>query len=352
MNVTVNAQALAGDVKILSKIAAAKPTIPITGHLLLRAEGANNLYMAATDLEIALSTDCAADVHESGAITLPAKMLLDVLERVPSGDININNGRLTAGNYKARLASLHPDDFTPMADVVGEPAKIPARSLRLLIERTRYAISEKPTQYAMMGALLSLTKNVVAMVSTDGKRLAIATASREDGPEYQVIIPSKTLDALLAQPAVGDVMFSRGDRHLFFQYERRLLTSRMVDGEFPRYQRVIPRENKHRFATSKAVFASALSRVGLVSDVINLAFSAGRVELSARSAEFGDAHETVEASYDGPDIRMAVNWKYLMDFLERGAENTATIDLKDAKSPLLMTDGSDFINVMMTIREG
>lgn len=107
MNVTVNAQALAGDVKILSKIAAAKPTIPITGHLLLRAEGANNLYMAATDLEIALSTDCAADVHESGAITLPAKMLLDVLERVPSGDININNGRLTAGNYKARLASLH-----------------------------------------------------------------------------------------------------------------------------------------------------------------------------------------------------------------------------------------------------
>lgn len=239
-----------------------------------------------------------------------------------------------------------------MADVVGEPAKIPARSLRLLIERTRYAISEKPTQYAMMGALLSLTKNVVAMVSTDGKRLAIATASREDGPEYQVIIPSKTLDALLAQPAVGDVMFSRGDRHLFFQYERRLLTSRMVDGEFPRYQRVIPRENKHRFATSKAVFASALSRVGLVSDVINLAFSAGRVELSARSAEFGDAHETVEASYDGPDIRMAVNWKYLMDFLERGAENTATIDLKDAKSPLLMTDGSDFINVMMTIREG
>lgn len=352
MNVTVNAQALAGDVKVLSKIAASKPTIPITGHILLRAEGANNLFMSATDLEIALSTDCVADVHEAGSITLPAKMLLDVLERVPSGDININNGRLTAGNYKARLASLHPDDFMPMPDVVGEPAKIPARSLRLLIERTRYAVSEKPTHYAMMGALLSLTKNVVAMVATDGTRLSIATATREDGPEYQTIIPTKTLDALMAQPAVGDVMFSRSDRHLFFQYERRLLTSRMVDGEFPRYQKVIPRENKHRVVAPKALFASALSRVGLVDEVVNLSFSAGRMEISARSAEFGDAHEVIEATYGGPDIRTAVRWKFLMDFLERGAENTATVDLKDAKSPLLMTDGSDFINVVLTIRDG
>jgi len=352
MNVTVNAQSLAADMKVLSKIAASKPTIPITGHVLLRAEGAQNLYIAATDLEIALSTDCVAEVHETGSITLPAKMLLDVLERMPNGDININNGRLTAGNYKSRLSSMHPDDFPPMPDVVGEPAKLSARALRLLIERTRYSISEKAQQHAMMGALLTLTKNVMAMVSTDGKRLSIATATREDGPEYQVIIPTKTLDALLAQPPLGDVYFSRGDRHLFFQYERRLLISRMLDGEFPRYQRIIPTENNHRAVMPKGLFAAAINRVGLVSDVISLSFSTGRVTLSARSTEFGDANEVVEATYGGPDLRITVCWKYLMDFLEHGAENTATVNLKDLKTPLLLTDGSDFINVVMTIRDG
>jgi DNA polymerase-3 subunit beta len=126
----------------------------------------------------------------------------------------------------------------------------------------------------------------------------------------------------------------------------------MLEGEFPRYQKVIPRENKHRAVMPKGLFTAAISRVGLVSDVVSLSFTAGQVEISARSAEFGDANEIVEATYGGPDIRASVCWKYLMDFLERGAENTATVDLKDARSPLLMTDGPDFINVVMTIRDG
>lgn len=349
MNITISTQALASELKVLSKIAAAKPTIPITGHALLQAQD-GCLMISTTDLEIALCSECDAEVIEAGETTLPAKMLLDVLEQLPSGEININKGRLSTGTYRSRLQSLPPQDFPPMPPVTGETAVLSVRALRALIDRTRYAISDKAQQYATTGALLSLAGEVMAMVATDTKRISIATASRVPGADYNVVIPGKTLDALMAQPPSGDVIFSRSDRHLFFQFEKRLLISRALEGEFPRYQKAIPKENNHILSVNRAMLMATLRRIGLVSDAVNMQATSDKLEIFATSTEVGDAHEELQVAYEGPPIRLCVNWKYLFEFLEKGAESTAVIRMKDGKSPLLMTDGLDFINVVMTIR--
>jgi DNA polymerase-3 subunit beta len=344
MNITCNATALAAELRLLTKIAPTKPSIPILSHVLLRAE--DQLYLSATDLEVALSTSCSATIHEAGDVALPAHTLLSILEQLPDGDVNIANGQITSGGFRSKISALPTVDFPPLPAAEGEATPLPA--LQRLIERVSYAISEKAQKYVMDGALLSLTGNVIAMVATDAKRLSIATASRMPGPDYEVILPSKTLDMLAAQ--TGEVAFSRSDRHLFFQYGKRLLISRMLDGKFPNYQRIIPKSNDQTVTVDRAGLAAVLRRVGLVAESVYLTFSTNELALTSRSAEIGDADETIAVRYNGPTIKLCVNWKFVLDFLERAVEPSVTIAIKDSKSPLLMTDGADFINVVMVMQ--
>lgn len=344
MNITCNTTTLAAELRLLTKIAPQKHNIPILSHVLLRAE--DQLYLSATDLEIAMSTSCPAAIHETGEATLPAHTLLSILEQLPNGDVTIADDRITSGGFRSKIAALPVADFPPLPNAEGDTTQLP--TLQQLIERVAYAISDKPQKYVVDGALLSLTGTVMAMVAIDGKRLSVATASRTEGPEHEVILPSKTLDMLAVQP--GDVVFSRSDRHLFFQYGKRLFISRMLDGKFPNYQRIIPKSNDQKATVDRISLSAALRRVGLVAEAVYLTFNADQLTLSSQSVEIGDANETVPIMYSGPEIQLCVNWKFVLDFLERAVEPTVTIAIKDDKSPLLLGDGVDFINVVLCLR--
>jgi DNA polymerase-3 subunit beta len=143
------------------------------------------------------------------------------------------------------------------------------------------------------------------------------------------------------------VVFTRGERHLFFNYGRRLLVSRTIDGEFPKYQKIIPRANTNVLTVDRGALMSAVRRVGLVSESLVMSWSAGTLDLSSRSAEVGDADERLSVSYDGAELKLMINWKYLLDFLEHASESVITIAARNDTSPLLLTDGADFINVVM-----
>lgn len=355
MNLVVNSQLLAQELRLLAKIAPEKPAIAILSNILLQA--GDELHLTATNLEVGLHTECQASVSVPGAITLPAKKMLDLLEQLPNADVKIMLDRshvfITCGAFKSRLQTMPADDFPTLPTVDGQVTPLPAVALRTLIDRTRYAIAEKSNKYTLDGSLLSLVDGVMAMVATDGKRLSLATATRPSGPASSLIIPSKTLDILLAFLTDDDVEFSQTDRHLFFQVGHRVLFSRMLDGKFPGYEAIIPRENTNVAVVERAPLMAALKRVLLMSEenqAVNFRFSQGSLSLTTSSAIIGEADESVFANYNHSDLKVCVNGTFILDFLTAAIGQTVTISMKDATSAMLLADGDSFINVAMVMR--
>ena len=349
MNITVNTGAFAQELRILNRITGgSKATNPILGYVLLRAEN-GSLFLSTTNFELSMSTECPAEVREGGSLTFPAKTLLEMLEHLPNADLSIMDNRLACGAYKSRLQTLPPEEFPRIFTPEGEVATFSAQALRFLIQRTAYAISDTTQRYVLKGALFTLSGESMAMVSTDGKRLSVAVAARPSGPDYSVVLPAKTLDMLMAQASTGEVEFSHTDRHIFFEWGKRTLTSHMLDGEFPRYQKIIPKTNNLTVQVERTTLTEVLHRVCLVDDPITMTFSTNQLLVTSR-ADIGDAEEQIAIRYDGPDIKLSVNGKYVLDFLEQATEPSVTISIKDHMNPLLLTDGADFINVVMTMR--
>lgn len=366
MNITVNSSNLAQELRILNKICAAKTPLAILSNILFNAT--ETLRLSATNLEVGMHTLCPANIEEPGSITLPGKKLQDIVDQLPDAEVRIttekNQVKLISGSFKSRIQTLPSSEFPPLPEVEGDVSIISSSSLKRAIESTSYAISESTQKYVMDGALLSLTGPttapdgtavgpVMAMVATDGKRLSLITATRVDGPAMTAVIPSKTLDVLASLNVSGDVEFSYSDRHLFFVAKDRLLFSRMLDGKFPSYGRIIPRDCDKTLSVSRAALTAAIKRVGVMSDVDNLAVmmqvTPGQMVLLSRSAGVGDGEEVIQVNYDKEPFDIAVRSSYLLDFLGKATQPSVTMATKK-DGPLLLSDGPEFINVIMPIR--
>lgn len=354
MNITLNTQELATELRLLSKIVASKPSLPILSHVLLKADTGLTLY--ATDLELGLRTVCPCRVDTPGTLALPLAKLASVIDQLPNADVNISldgkQAKITSGAYKSRLQALPADEFPALPEVEGVSSYLDARAFRQMIDRTRYAIAATGDRYLLQGALLTLAGPAAAMVATDGKRLALTTMARA-GTDANVIIPVKTLDVLSSHAGAEDIELTVGENHLFFVQGTRLLTSRVIDGKFPNYQRIIPKDNHKTATVDRAALAAVLRRIGLASEQnlsVTMAFSSGELLVSSRSAEFGEAEEPMTITYDAEPLTLCVNWRYVLDFLDAAEGQTISIAMKDEKSALLLSDGEAFVNVIMTMR--
>lgn len=362
MNIVINSQALAQELRLINKIVPTKATLPILTHVLLASQNSTHLSFYATDLEVGLSTQCQAEVRVPGTVALPAKKLSDMCEQFPDGDVEItletdpstqrSHARVVCGAFKSRLQALPASEFPFQPPVVGTATTLDGPNFRTLIARTRYAITDKPTKYVLNGSLLTLTPTGAAMVATDSKRLSLATMPYAGDESSSVVIPSKTLD-VLAQGDEPSLAFSQGPRHLFFQAGVRLLISRMVEGTFPAYSRIIPRENDKQAVISRSAWAAALRRVISVSEenfAVVMAFETGVLSLSARSPAVGDAAEQVQARYSGLNLNICVNGQFVLDFLGAATNPEVTVSVKDAHGAMLLTDGEDFLNVVIAMK--
>lgn len=360
MNVTVNSQTLAAELRLLNKIAPSKPSIAILSHALFQAD--DRLHMYATDLELSLGTDCAAQVDEVGEVALPIGNLLAMVEQFPDADVNVAADRtqvvVRCGGFKSRLQALPTDDFPEMPQPDGEAITLDAKSFGYLIARTRHAVSATTTKHVLKGALLTLAEangsgsGIAAMVATDSKQLALAT-SAYSGPALSVVIPVKTLDVLVGQLDDGQVEVTLGKRHSFYAVGGRLLASRMLEGAFPKYERIIPKQNDKLIVVERQAFASALRRVKLAAGetaAVYMKMADGTMELSSSSAEVGSADESVRIAYDGPPLKICINGGFVLDFLNASSKQQVTMALKDQKSAALLTDGDDYITVIMLMR--
>ena len=284
-----------------------------------------------------------------------------MIEQFVDGPVEIDTEsgkgvQVRMGAFHSRLQTQPLKEFPglPVAPPDGA-AMLSGPVLRGLIEKVRYAVSERGQKYLLEGALMRLTDGpAIGMIATDQKRLSIASSSRDEGPEAEVILHRKLLDVLLGQND-DEVSFVSSGNHLFFTSEGKVISARVIEGKFPDHQRVMERVKAHDKVVTidRAAFASAIKRVAVAAEpnqATYFGFKPGVVELTARSAEVGEATEVVDAEYDGPPLRLCASWKQVLDFLEAAKdEHQIEVKLKDEKSALYLSV-ANFVNVVLLMK--
>ena len=342
-----------------------KNTIPILANVLIEADG-NSVRLLATDLEVSLRSTCEASVAKKGVLTLPAKKLFEIVKALPDSEITIQqdgtNVKVSAERFESRMATLPREDFPTLPEPKGETVTIPRAALREMIDKTQFAITGEDTRYYLNGALLVIKDKQMTMVATDGHRLALVNVTRAEAApvEKRAIIPKKTLTELsrLLADGEGDVTYELGENHQFFDVGGRLLISRINEGQFPAYERVIPKGNDKKIEFERDRLTSAVKRVAILANdrsrAVKFEIGSGKVDISSSSPEFGDAHEQVAVEYPGPALQICFNERYVSDFLGVVKTDNVELELKDEVSQAVMrpinADGYDYTYVIMPMR--
>jgi DNA polymerase-3 subunit beta len=330
-----------------------KTTIPILSNVLVEVSDSGpsqGLRLSATDLELGIRCSCPAKVKKGGAGTLPAKRLLEIVRSLPEAEIRfkaLENHwvQINCQRSSFKLVGMARDNFPLLPDAPKPLAAIPADVLRTMIQRTAFAISAEESRYTLNGALLVIKPEAVMMVATDGHRLALVERQVEVAGlsnELRVLIPRKAMGELEGLLSQGDgekslVEFSKDESHLFFTYGKRLLIARMLTGQFPNYEAVLPRDNQRVIEVDKDSMAAAIRRVALLADershAIRVEVDKDRLEVSSSSGDYGEARETVDAQFQGDPLQIGFNYQYLLDFLNvLGDEGKVRLELKDEQS--------------------
>jgi DNA polymerase III subunit beta len=345
MEFTVKKFDLLQELTLIQGVVERKTTIPILANVLIRAEG-SELEIIATDLEIGLKTACPLKTTHPGSMTLPAKRLYEIIRALPDKEIKFKRGEanwvtLTCGTSRFRIAGLPQEDFPALPEPPASTVKIPSDVLLKLITRTVFAISTEDSKYTLSGALLVLKPESITMVATDGHRLAYVEKAEpvEVKEELRILIPKKAMGELSRMIAETDnerIGFSRDENHLFFDLGRRLLVARMLTGQFPNFEAVLPRGNDRSIAVNRDDINAAIRRVAILSDersrTVKLAMSNGTLEITASHSDLGEAHETLEVEYSKEDLQVGFNYQYLLDFLGTADEPQVSFEFKDSES--------------------
>jgi DNA polymerase III subunit beta len=360
---------LVRELQFFQQIVERKNTIPILANVLIESNG-NELTLLATDLEVALRSRCEAAVDKAGAVTLPAKKLYEVVRALPEADVRLETERggtgvrVSAERFESRMPTLPREDFPSLPESSGAAqSTIKAKALREMVAKTQFAITGEDTRYYLNGALFVLRADSMTLVATDGHRLALVNAAREPtvrgAEEIKAILPRKTLSELSRLLADDiDVKYERGENHLFFEIGPRLLISRMIDGQFPAYEKVIPKGNDKHIEFERDRLTSAVRRVSILSNersrAVKFVIDKGKVEVTSSSPEFGEAREPLTVDYAGPPLTICFNAQYVQDFLNVVESDIVALELKDEVSQAVMkpvgVDGYDYTYVIMPMR--
>lgn len=349
MELSVKKFDLLQELQLTQGVVERKTTIPILSNLLLEAKG-ERLGITATDLELGIKTGAAAKVKKEGATTVPARRLFEIVRNLPDAEIRLkalDNHRLELRCERSqfKLVGMAKDNFPALPEFPHPLVELSASVVSTLISKTAYAISPEESRYTLNGALLLLKPDTLTMVATDSHRLAhVEKPQKLAGlkAEVRVLVPKKAMNEVGRLVAEADekatVQFARDDSHLFFQVGGRLLISRLLTGQFPNYEAVLPRENKRVVVLDRDQLSAAIKRADLVADqrshAVKLAVGAERVEISASSIEFGEAHEelALPKAYKGDPLEIGFNAAYLLDFLGTAAAGPVSVELKDDQS--------------------
>jgi DNA polymerase III subunit beta len=344
-------------------------TIPILSNVLIEADEESGIRLMATDLDLQINETVEANVTDPGATTVPAHTLFEIVRKLPEGsqvELIAAEGRMqvNAGRARFTLSTLPRDDFPIIAE--GElPTRfeLPAATLRQIIDKTRFAISTEETRYYLNGIYVHVSDEaqpVLKAAATDGHRLARVTVPRPEGAQGMpgVIIPRKCVGELrkLLDEVDGTVQVSLSDSKVRFGLGNAVLTSKLIDGTFPDYSRVIPTANDKLLRIDPRGFEEGVDRVSTIASertrAVKMALERDRVTLSVTSPENGTAAEEVPADYGADSFEIGFNARYLLDILGQIEGDTVEVHLADAAAPTLLreNDKAPALYVLMPMR--
>ncbi len=341
-----------------------KNIMPILSNILLEAdEGV--LKLSVTDLEVAVIAIVPAQIKQPGKITLSAKSLFEIIKEAPSDEINLtltdnNFIQISARQSQYRLLSVPANEFPKLPKIEGEFQDLESETFLNRLDKVSFAMSTDETRHHLNGILIEkVSETDVIFVATDGHRLALAKQALKlpHMKQKRIIIPRKGVNEIRKMIA-GHKLFSIavGDRHLFLRNEQQTLFVRLIDGEFPDYNRVIPESNPLFVDLPRQELSGALKRVSLLSSDrshgVGFYFVNGSLTVSASNPELGEAKEEVVLDYKGNPLNIGFNAKYFLDVLSVINTDSVNVAFKDALSPCLVTASGDdgFKSVIMPMR--
>jgi DNA polymerase-3 subunit beta len=356
MHIRVERDAFVDALGPVQGVVEAKKTLPILSHVLLQA-GPDGVWLFGTDLDVGLRRGLTAEVLRPGAVALSARKLYDIARELPQASIELQADAdlqvmLHCLRSSFRLRGLAKDEFPTLPDLSGD-AKIgfETRLFRDMLRKTLFAVSSDQTRYALTGVLLQVEANEIRMVATDGHRLALVKAPRPAGTG------SDRLEALVPKKAMGEaVKIMREEGHelrvwlaenqLILQQGMSTLVGRLIDGQFPNFDQVIPPAGPRRIVLDKETLDGALRRTSAImgerTTPTEFHFQPGRVLVSCINMDLGEAREELEATYEGEELRVGFNARYILDFLDAIDGARITLQIADPLSPALFrAEGND-----------
>ena len=358
MEIRLNRSEFLNELAPMQGIVERKTTIPVLSHILLRAEG-DQFRLAATDLDVSLTSSVTGDVIADGAMAIPAKKFMEIIRAVVGDEVHLVEEEpqwltIRAGRSRFKIHGMKADDFPSLPAVDEEfGIEIPFDRMRAMISRVLFAVSADESRFQLNGALLKLKQGSVEMVATDGYRLALVeTGLSGEAHEDQVLVPRKALQELLRFEGGDTLGYHRGEHHLSFRLGRRELICRILEGTFPDYERVIARDNDKDVVFDRRQLGDAVQRVALLTGdrarAVKLEFVSQQMSVSTANPDLGEAMEEVPCEYEGPEFRLGVNPDFLRDFLSAVDTDRVRFEMKDENTqavgfpmPPEGEDGSD-----------
>jgi DNA polymerase-3 subunit beta len=348
MKLEIKREALLTPLQAIIGVVERKQTMPILANMLLQAKD-NKLCLTATDLEVELMTQVAANIEIEGEITLPGRKLLDIcraLQEDASIVISESSGKASVQSGRSRfsLGSLPATDFPLIDDIQSEQKiSLPQKELLKLIQKTHFSMAQQDVRYYLNGLLLENKDGKIKAVATDGHRLAFCETNTEtpESLDKQVIIPRKgVLELQRLLSGEGDLSIELGKNHVRIQVNDSIYTSKLIDGRFPEYDRVVPKDTSNMIQAKKEELKDALQRTAILSNEkyrgIRLFLSQNNLVLQAQNPEQEEAEESLEVEYTGDDIEIGFNVNYLLDALAVIESDEVVFSVIDGNSSCLM----------------
>ncbi|HWN08815.1 MAG TPA: DNA polymerase III subunit beta [Pyrinomonadaceae bacterium] len=369
MQFVVNKQDLQRELGFVQGVVEKKNTIPVLSNILIENLGDHTIRLTGTDLEATIRCEMEADISTEGKICVQARKLFEIARLLPDAPVTFKKEAndwvtVTCDKTKFKMVGVSNEAFPEVPSTKSAPTTISAAVIKTFIDRTIFAITQEESRYTLSGAKLIMDAEGAKMVTTDGHRLAYierkSTAKNGASESIDTLIPRKTLAELtkIATGHEGDINIWMDANHIFFEVGKRLLISRMLYGQFPNYDMVMPKTNDKKVEFDSALLNQAIRRVALMADErsrsIRFHLEPEQLVISSQNAEEGEASESVQTDYSGEETDIGFNAQYLQDFLNVIGDGKVAFEFKDGNSQaqLRPADGGeyDYKYVVMPMR--
>ena len=364
MKLLVEKSDLLDGIQTVESVVNERTTLPILSNVLLQLQQ-STLHITGTDLDIGISCELSVRNVEDGGIAVPAKKFHDIIKELPNSTITLqakknNTLLIECGQCLFRLMGLPAEEFPRLPTIQTEhTTQLPQRQLKEMVSLTAFAMSHEEARYVLNGSLLVLHDAKATVVATDGRRLALAEGvlTQKTAQHKKVIIPAKTIRELqrLLRDEGNVALIFLGENQVAFHLEHITLISRLIDGEFPNYEKVIPAENKRKVRMDRSRFMEATRRASLFtapnSQAVRLDISKNRLIFFKESPEFGEVKEDMDVVYDADSLSIAFNPTYLLDALKAVKTDEVELELSGPDRPgVIRQDG--FLYMVLPMQVG